>query len=477
MPFCCFESDTDNNNFVMIDNTFITSFMPEMNDKELKVYLYGLYMCASPLSKDNTMDHIKDALNLDENELVDIFSSLEQMGLVTIYSYDPIQVQYRRGSNRMASKQYKKEKYADFNAQLEAYFPNKMIVNPNQYTQYYDFIEATNIQPNALLAIIGHCVKTKGNTVSGNYILQVARTWVEDGIRSENQVEARIKQRERNAGNLKEIAVAIGKTSQISEEDKDLYTKWTDNWGYDMPAILAACKKSLKSMPKLDAVLDDCFKNGAISALEVENYLKNKKKLTENAIQIIKELGTYYDNPAPVVEEYVSPWQQKGFSSDGLLMIAKYCFRNSMKRLSDMDNLIDQYFNMGIISDNALQNHFNQIQKDDEKIKSILEVLGSSRVVTINDRDMYNIWTNVWGFTYDTIYEVAKLSVGKTIGECARKLSVLKSAGIFNADAVETFFSNSKIKTTKFTENDKPYDKAVEESVLTKMSDFDEDDI
>ena len=466
MPFCCFENDNQNNNFILIDNTFITSFMPECSSDELKVYLYGLYLCSAPLSKDNTIEHLKDALSLSEADVLNIFSSLEQKGLVTIYSFDPLQIQYRRGNNRQASKLYKKEKYADFNAQLEALFPDKLIVNPNQYVQYYDFIESSNIQPEALLMIIKHCVDTKGTTVSGNYILQVARTWVSDGIRSVGQVEGRIKQRELNAGNLREIAVAIGKTSQINEEDKDLYTKWTETWGFDMPAIIAATKKSLKSMAKLDSVLDDCFKNGAISALEVETYLKNKKKLSETAIEVIKELGTYYENPTPVVEEYISPWQQKGYSSSGLVIIAKYCFKNSMKRLQEMDNIVDQFFNMGIISDEALKAHFDKIQKDDEKIKSILEVLGSSRIVTINDRDMYNIWTTTWGFNYDTIFEVAKLCIGKPLGECAKKLSVLKSAGIYNADAVETFFANNKSKTTKFVESDRPYDKQTAESTL-----------
>ncbi len=472
MAFCCFENDSENNNFVLVDNTFITSFMPDLTDRELKVYFYGLYLCSMPLSKDNTIEHIKDALSLSDNDVMETFSSLEQKGLIAIYSYDPFQVQYRRGSNRQATKLYKKEKYADFNAQLESYFPDKMIVNPNQYVQYYDFIESSNMQPEALLMIIKHCVDIKGSTVSGNYILQVARSWVQDGIRSVEQVEERIRQRELNAGNLKEIAAAIGKTSQITEEDKDFYTKWTENWGYEISAILAACKKSLKSMSKLDAVLDDCFKNGAISSLEVETYIKNKKKLTENAIQVIKELGTYYEYTAPVVEEYISPWQQKGYSPEGIILIAKYCFKNSMKRLQEMDNLIDKFFNMGIISDEAISQYFDKMQKEDEKIRNILQILGSSRIVTINDRDMFGIWTETWGFTYDTICEVAKLCVGKPLGECARRLSDLKSAGIYNADAVESFFNNQKIKGSRFTESDRKFDKDAAESSLLADDDL-----
>ena len=467
MPFCSFEESNQNNSFVMLDNNFITSFMPECNDLEIKVYLYGLYLCQSPLSKDNTIEHIKDALSLSLKEIQDIFYALEQKGLVSIISFDPFQVAFKRAKNLQASKLYKKEKYSDFNKQLEECFPDKMLVNPNQYTVFYDFIESTNIQPGALIMIVKHCVNVKGSTVSSNYILQVAQSWVNDGIRSEEEVSKRIRQRELNSGYLKDISTEIGKTSQITEEDKDYFTKWTENWGFDIQAILAACKKSLKSMAKLDAILDDCFKNGAISAVEVEAYLKNKKKLSENALNVAKELGLWYDNPAPVVENYISPWQQKGFSSEGLLLIAKYCFRNSIKELKYMDHVVNDFFNKGIISEEAIKIYFEQLDKEEELIKKLLATLGSSRIVTQNDREMLNVWTNTWGFSYDTIFAVAKLCVGKPLGECAKKLSILMSNGIFDASSVETFFNNEKkVKANRFTESDRPYDKAAVESSL-----------
>ena len=483
MPFCSFEQDNQNNSFVMIDNNFITSFMPECNDTELKVYLYGLYLCSSPLSKDNTLEHIKDALSLSIKEIQDTFYALEQKGLVNIMAIDPFQVQYKRTKNLQSSKLYKKDKYSDFNKMLEQCFPDKMILNPNLYMQYYDFIESTNIQPQALIMIVKHCVNTKGSTVSTNYILQVAQGWVNDGVRSIEQVGQRIRQRELNAGNLKEIASAIGKTSPISEEDKDFYTKWTENWGFDIQAILAACKKSLKSTSKLDTVLDDCFKNGAISAMEVESYLKNKKKLSENALDVAKALGLWYDNPAPIVETYISPWQQKGYSSDGLLLIAKYCFKNSIKELKGMDHIVNDFFNKGIISEESIKVYFEQLDKDEETIKKILEILGSSRFVTQSDREMLNVWTNTWGFSMDTIFAVAKLCTGKQfngtpLGYLANRLSILKNAGIFDASSVETFFNNEeKAKGSRFTESDRPYDKDTMESSLLSFDDLDNLDV
>ncbi len=473
MPFCCFENDDQNNKFVMLDSNFVTSFMPECNEVELKVYLYGLFLCQNPLSKDNTIEHIMDALSLSAKEVQDVYYALEQKGLVSVISFDPLQIQYKKSRNAQIAKLYKKEKYAEFNTLLQECFPSKVIVNPNQYTQYYDFIETTNIQPEALLMIVRHCVKTYGSNVSGNYILQVAKTWVNDGIRSVEQVQQRIRQRELNTSILKEIAAAIGKTSQISEEDKDFFTKWTENWGYDSQAILAACKKSFKSMAKLDTVLDECFKNGAISSIEVETYLKNKKKLSENAIDVAKELGLWYDNTAPVVENYISPWQQKGYSSQGLILIARYCFKNAIKELRYMDHVVNDFYNKGIISEEDIKVYFERLDKEEEQIKKLLEILGSSRIVTQSDREMLNVWMNIWGFDYETICEVAKLSVGKPLGEIAKKLSILKSNNIFSSTAVEEFFSKTyKTKSTKFTESDRQYDKDEMESSLISDDDL-----
>jgi len=467
LPFCSWENTESSNDYILIDTAFITSYMPECTDMELKVYLFGLYLCSNPLSKDNSLDHIKDALNISDSDIADAYTSLSQKGLIRITSFEPLQVQYvKDGNNRMATKLYDTTKYADFNIQLQDIFSEKFIVNQNDFIKYYNFIETSNIDQDAMLLIAKHCVNVKGQNVAHNYILRTAASWLNDGIRSCSQIEARIAQRELNQGNMKDIAVAIGKTSQISEEDKDLYTKWTDNWGYEISSILAASKKSYKSFAKLDSVLDDCFKNGAISSSEVEEYLKMKKKLNETAIEVIKQLGTYYDNTAPIVEEYISPWQQKGFSLSSIISIAKYCFRNSIKRLQDMNEIISNLFNMGIIADDAIDAYFNKIQQKDESIKKVLDILGSSRFVTKNDRDIFDIWTRTWGFNFDTICEVASLSQGKNLGEVARKLSILKDNSIFDKENARVFLNNQKIKSSKFTASDREFDKEIAESTL-----------
>lgn len=474
MAFCYFAKGEENSGYIMMETDFINSYMPDLSSNSVKVYLYGLYLCSMPLSRDNTIEHIMDALSFSQEKIIDSFNELQEKGLVTIHSYDPLSIQYHSTKNRGHFKTYNKEKYADFNRQLEEAFSDKLIANPNTYTQYYDFIESSHIEPDALSMIIRHCVHQKGTGVSHSYILKVASSWVNNGLRTVKAIEDRILQFERNMGTLKDIAVAIGKTSEISEEDKELYIKWTSTWNFDNQAILAACKKSLKTMIKLDSILDECQRNAKFSAQEIESYLKNKKKLTELAISIVQKLGIWYDNAAPVVETYVNPWLIKGFSSDALLKIADYCFKNSIKKLEQMDNIVNSLHSQGIVNDQQINQHFESMQKTDQSIKELLSILGLSRIVTISDRDSFKCWTKEWGFPIDTIQYIASICVGGNIGDVSRKLATLKENGRFSKEDALSFYSQPK--TTKAAKelnaSDRKYNKEQAEASLLNAIDI-----
>lgn len=460
MPLCVYAKEDSNQNFITLDNIFIKSYLRDCTDIQLKVYLQGLYLCANPLSKDNSIEYIKNALEINENDVLDAFLYWQELGLVTIHSQDPLQIQYHSMYNKGHLKTYKKEKYSDFNTQLEQILADRFIINPNDYTKYYDFIENSNIDPNALLAIVQHCVNIKGAGVSHNYILKVAREWIDDGVRSFADVDERIAQRERNAGALRDIAVSIGKTTQISEEDKDLFMKWTTNWGYSIEAIKAAGKKSFKSFAKLDASLDECFKNNAFDALEVEEYMKNKKKLSNCAIQVLESLGLWYDNSAPVVERYISPWSQLGYSFEAIVCVAKYCFNNSIKKLEQLDDFLKKLYSRGIVNDNQVATYFDSLNAQDKEISKIFNIIGLSRMVLQNDRNYFETWTKEWNFPVDVIMLCAKKNVSKPFSEIGKTLAILKEKNLYSLEDATKYFDankNASASVKKFNESDKKY--------------------
>ena len=473
MPFCSFAKDRIDAGFVTITNDFIVNYLNGCSEIQLKSYMMGLYLCENPLSRDNSIEYIASSLNKKEEEIKEAFSYCQELGLISIVSYEPFQIQYLTTKNKLYLKTYNKEKYSDFNIQLETLFEDRFISSPNTYVIFYDFIEKTNISPNVFLMIAKYCVKIKGTNVSPNYIISVASNWISEGIRTIEAVDMRISQYELYTEALRMIATQIGKTSPMTTEDKDLYLKWTNNWGFDLEAILAACKKSIKSMTKLDSILDECYKNNAIGKFEIEAYLKNKKKLTDNAIRVSQLLGVWYDNVSPIIEQYISPWLQKGFEIQGLELIATYCFKNSIRKFEQMDNIVNTLYKEGIVQVSSIDSYYAQIQKEDEFIKQILEATGSSRGVTLQDRDQYKIWTNSWNFSFDVILFAANENKGKPMSDIAKTLLFYKDNNLFTIENIKNMPKKNNA-SKKFNENDRTISSQNLESNLQSIQDLEE---
>lgn len=479
MPFCMYAKEDNAQNLVTVDSLFINSYMKDCGEKALKVYLFGLYLCSNPLSKANNLETIKIALELSEDEILEAFRYWQTEGLVSIVSEEKLEVIYHSPRNRTHFKTFKKEKYSDFNKQMEDIFSSNHMITPNQFLQYYEFIEASNIDPNALVMIAQHCVKIKGLNVAHSYILQLAKSWVLEGIRACGDVSEKIRQRELNSGILREIAEAIGKTSIISEEDKDYYEKWTKSWGFDKNAIIAASKKSLKSFAKLDDVLDECFENNAYDALEVENYFKNKKKFINCAIQVANSLGCWMDNTAPYVTKYIKPWSDFGYSFKSLEKLAGHCFENQMRDFALMDSFIESLVNKNIISDEKVNEYFKEYQKLNEQIKKIFDIIGLTRFVRSSDRDTFSNWVNNWQFSTQVIEYVAKLHVAKPFSEITKTLALLKEKNIIHIEDVKKYYETNKGASkgvNKFNESDKKYTKSQLESHFISPEELDEVD-
>ena len=85
MSFAKFSSDYLLETFTLVDNLFINEYLPSCDEKQIKAYLYGLYLCSNP-AKDNSVDALCAKLDMTENELFAIYSDFEDDGLIKIIS-------------------------------------------------------------------------------------------------------------------------------------------------------------------------------------------------------------------------------------------------------------------------------------------------------------------------------------------------------------------------------------------------------
>ena len=165
MSFCKFSQSYQAKNQTLIDNMFITDFLPKAPDLCVKAYLLGLYKCSSANDNENTLDYFAKTLNVDAEDVVSLFKYWEDLGLVQVLSTEPIEVRFLPINSSMVSvKKYQVDKYSDFNIQAQELIGQRLIM-PNDYADFYNLIENHHMQEKALLAIIKYCVD---NTIFRN---------------------------------------------------------------------------------------------------------------------------------------------------------------------------------------------------------------------------------------------------------------------------------------------------------------------
>ena len=414
MPFCSFSSQLVIDNATAVSNVFLEEHLPHCNGDCARVYLYGLYLCGSAARYDNTLEHFANTLNLEQDDIISAFMYWQEQGLVQVLSVKPIEVKYLPVKQNAARiKKYSKDKYADFNAQIQSVIEGRMIT-PTEFAEYYAFLESFHVEPAALVMITKHCANLKGANVGYSYIITVAKNWAYAGIKTVESVEEKLGAEKSNSANVAKILTALNLKRVAEPSDFELYEKWTKKLGYSTEVITSVAKQSRGSINKLDTLLLKYFELKLFELNEIAEYTKRAKDLTALAIAVNKKIGVYYENVESIVEEYLVPWQLKGFDADTLLSVASFCFKTGKRTLADMDSVITRFYKLGITSQDAINGFISEKVFEDKVIKELLVKLGQTREVNAIDRDFYATWTGTWNFGADIINYAAMLANGKT---------------------------------------------------------------
>ena len=419
MGFCKFSSETVISNSTSVDNIFINSYLPYANDTCVKVYLYGLYKCTTADLYDNTLASFSTVLGISEDDIYTAFLYWQDQGLVQVLATDPFEVVYMPLKNAITNtKKYNKDKYSDFNLQIESILKGR-VITLNEYYQYYDFMEISHMEPDALVLIIEYSARAKGTTVGYSYILTIARNWANDGILTYQQVENKLMELEQNNSEIGELFSTLGIKRVATIDEKDYLRKWKNDYEFNFETIIGVCKFNKKkkrvttNFEKLDNIFKNYYEAKLSSIKEIESYEAEREDLYKISKQVCRNLGLYYDNLEPVSSNYTQKWITMGFDDKTLSEIANYCFKSSVRNLDGMDGIVSKFFKLGIVTTDALAEYLGAVLKNDEEIKSILDELGLVRNVNKFDRDFYKIWKNDWNMGDDLIREAISLSRDK----------------------------------------------------------------
>ena len=433
MAFCSFSKDIDNA-YTIVENKFITKYLPEADGFAVKVYLYGLYLCENTDS-DFSIASMAEVLKTDEEKIAAAFAFWQDYDLVEILSKSPFTVQYLPVKSAVGKpKKVRYEQYTDFNKELQRKMQKVgKFVSSGDYVKYMRFLEENNIQPQALLLIAEYCINKQGEAVSPSYIFNKAKKLIRGGFTTYEQVEKELSNYNAHEGDLLAVFTTLSIFQRTPDEnDYALYKKWTETLGFTREGIVAAAKKLKRgTMTALDMTLDELSEKGKTDATEIEAYLTERDLFANLTIRIGRKLGAKVANPAPYIDEYVEKWYNYGFEESSLLDIALFCMKTARGDFDSMHTLMQKLFADGIVSKESVKSFLKEENEDLKLFTKIQEICGALRKNTAN-LSLIKTWRD-WKFSDVMILEAAKRSASSSapIPYINKILSDWKQAGVY----------------------------------------------
>ena len=463
MSFCSFSKETITNSSTVLDNRFISTYLPEANGDAIKIYIYGLFVCQESDS-DISFDKFCNDVKLDKDVVSDCFRFWEELGIVNVLSEDPFIVKYLPVAQSKPRK-YSAEKYGEFNKALQVLIPERMITT-NEYAAYFSLMEENGLKPEALLMIVKYCVDLKGGAIGLRYILKVANDFIARGITTTTKIEKELSDYSLKTGEFASLMNYILPNKKPQIEDLKLFEKWNKQLLYDIDTIIFIAKSAkIKNIEKLDKEIDVLYASKKFSEKEIADYYKSKAKTTELAYAINRSLSVYTEVIDPVIENYVIPWQNMGYDEETLLFLATYCFKKNRRSLEEMNEVVEKLYKNGLITLTSIAEYLKSISADDDFIKKLLLIAGLSRKPTEWDRANLKTWRS-WNFSDEMICEACAIAAGKSnpMSYVNAVLSCWKSEGIFTADKIRRTDKKANpqaIQTRNYTKEE--FDKLIDD--------------
>ena len=440
---CSFSKEFSQNAYTGVENSFIREYLKEAPGDAVKVYLYGLYICANPSACESLHD-FAEALNLSMERVADCFNYWEEFGLCSVIEKEPFTVKYLPQSGAYAKpRKFKAEKYTDFSKGLQALLPERMI-STNEYSEYFTVMETYSITPEAMLMIAKYCADRKGADISYKYVSKVAKDFGNRGITTVEKVEKELSSYIFRTGEITKILKALSIRRAPDIDDQNLFNKWTKELSFEPENIVFAAKTLKKSsMDKLDRLLLDLYSAKRFSKEEIAEFLSNKQAVYDLAVKFNRALSVYVDVLDTEIEEYINKWLSYGYSEETLLLIANRLFREGKNSLASADELIERLRGRGIIDLSSVSDCFEEEKKTEEFLNKMLLACGANRRPNAWDKENLLVWKS-WNFSEDMILEAARLAAGKTspLPYINGILSNWKNKGVFSLEGAKESTEN-----------------------------------
>ena len=271
-----------------IPDVFFTEYLSQANGDYVKVYLYLYFL--SKYNKEVKINDLVRKLELSLKTVQDAIKYWEDQGLLIrknqgfiIADIREIEINKVYKPKITISPEHIKE-VSENKSRAKAietinneFFQG--VMSPSWYGDIDLWFKKYGFSEEVMIALFRYCYNK--SALHRNYIATVAEAWNKNNIKTFNDLDLYYQKEEQVTSLGNSIKKKLRLSRNLTTFEEAYVEKWKITYGYDMPIIEIALKKTTSkynpSFEYLDKLLTDWHEKGFKNPAQIETYLTNQK--------------------------------------------------------------------------------------------------------------------------------------------------------------------------------------------------------
>ena len=213
---------------------------------------------------------------------------------------------------------------------------------------------------------------------------------------------------------MSKVLASLGQRRAATVYEQEFFLKWTRQWGFDLPAILAACRETTKaskpSFAYVDRILDTYRERGLLRAEQIEADRQGRAADDEPVRQWMAAMGQR-SAPTDALRQIYAAFREQGMEHEVLLAAARYNQKHGRTAPADQEKLLTYWLKLGIHTKQDWDAYMARITRLNALCAEVLERAEDRRAAQGADQAMYQRWEAL-GFPHETILLAASYARG-----------------------------------------------------------------
>ena len=305
----------------------------------------------------------------------------------------------------------------------------------SDYQMILDWVQVYELPEEVVIMLLSNeKEKSRTGRVSFKIANRVAQEWAQSGVKTIEDADRMLVISGQRETELKRLLARLGMRHAPSDDEKALYKKWIDEWGFTPEAVQEACRETTKGTPTmayLDGILLRQHQLGRHEAQALAGGMAKEHEERDFAREVLAGMGRTGVTPTQEDLQHIEGWRAMRFGEDMILQAVREVHARSQGgSLEDVEAKLTAWREQGFTTAAQVQAARMRIRALNEQLRGIYRAAGLEKRANQPDRDLMTRWLGEMGMSMELVLLAAEYARGsgapmlvadKILGEWKRK--------------------------------------------------------